>query len=152
MFVLNVFTCTCTYYRLFREHRGGDAIVWAFDWHAKGCFFVYPGRDRPKSFKQVVTVPLSNARQQVWISQVLGDNLISGYPVLQQVWHVKEPLLISQNLHLFTGNGNVSIEVKKSLHYFHFYSVEIGRSLLNREVQLSFFGNGATSNLPFQFT
>ena len=114
--------------------------------------FFHPGRDRPKSFKQVVTVPLSNARQQVWMSRVLGDNLINGYPVLQQVWHVKEPLLISQNLQLFTGNGNVSIEVKNSLHYFHFYSVVIGRSLRNREVQRSFFGNGATSNLPFQFT
>ena len=41
-------------------------------------FFSNPGRDRPKSFKQVKTVPLPNARQQVLMSQVLGDYLING--------------------------------------------------------------------------
>ena len=33
----------------------------------------HPIRDRPKSLKQVVTAPLLNARQQVWVSRVLGD-------------------------------------------------------------------------------
>ena len=32
-----------------------------------------PGRDRPMSFKQVVTDPLSSAQQQVRVSWVLGD-------------------------------------------------------------------------------
>ena len=31
------------------------------------------GRDRPRSFKQVVTVQLPNARQQVRMSRVLRD-------------------------------------------------------------------------------
>ena len=32
-----------------------------------------PGRDQPKSLKQVVTAPLPNARQQMCVSRVLGD-------------------------------------------------------------------------------
>ena len=37
-----------------------------------------PGRDGPKSLKQVVTVPLPNTRQQVWVSRVLGDDRYKG--------------------------------------------------------------------------
>ena len=33
-----------------------------------------PGRDRPKSLEQVVTDPLANARQKVWVSWVFGDD------------------------------------------------------------------------------
>ena len=36
------------------------------------------GRDRPKSWKQVVSVPLPNARQQVWVSRVLGYDHYKG--------------------------------------------------------------------------
>ena len=32
-----------------------------------------PGRERPNSLKQVVIAPLPNARQQVLVSRVLGD-------------------------------------------------------------------------------
>ena len=44
----------------------------AFTSHA-GDRCSIPGRDRPKSLKQVVTVQLTNARQQVWVSRVLED-------------------------------------------------------------------------------
>ena len=54
-----------------------------------------PGRDRPKSLTQVVTVPLPNARHQVRMSRVLGDDLKNGCPVSQQVWHAKEPSLLN---------------------------------------------------------
>ena len=33
-----------------------------------------PSRDRRKSFKQVVTALLTNARQKVWVSRVLSDD------------------------------------------------------------------------------
>ena len=37
-----------------------------------------PVWDRPKSLKQVVTAPLLNARQQMWVSWVLGDDHYKG--------------------------------------------------------------------------
>ena len=37
-----------------------------------------PGRDKPKSVKQVVTAPLPNARQQVWVSWILEDGQFKG--------------------------------------------------------------------------
>ena len=33
-----------------------------------------PSSDRPKLLKQVVTAPLLNARQQVWVPRILGDD------------------------------------------------------------------------------
>ena len=47
-----------------------------------------PSRDRSKSLKQVVTVPLPNPR-------VLGDNHYKPCPVSQYVWHAKEPSLLN---------------------------------------------------------
>ena len=35
-------------------------------------------RDRPKSLKQVMTAPLPNAQQKVWVSQVIGDDHYKG--------------------------------------------------------------------------
>ena len=37
------------------------------------------GRDRPNSFKQVVTDPLPNAWQQVYVSQLLRDDHYKGF-------------------------------------------------------------------------
>ena len=37
------------------------------------------GRNAPNSFKQVVTAPLPNARQQEWMSRVLGDDHYKGW-------------------------------------------------------------------------
>ena len=37
-----------------------------------------PGRDRPTSLKQVVTASLPNARQQVRVSRVLGNDHYKG--------------------------------------------------------------------------
>ena len=37
-----------------------------------------PGRDKPKSLKQVMTAPLPNARQQVWVSRILQDDHYKG--------------------------------------------------------------------------
>ena len=52
--------------------------------------------NRPKSLKQGVTAPLRNARQQVWVSRVLGkDHYINGCSVSQKVWHIKEPSLLN---------------------------------------------------------
>ena len=42
-----------------------------------------PSRDRPKSFKQVMITPLPNTRQQVWVSRILRDDHIKGWPVSQ---------------------------------------------------------------------
>ena len=42
-----------------------------------------PGRDMPKSLKQVVTTPRLNTWQQVWVSWVLGGDHINGCPVSQ---------------------------------------------------------------------
>ena len=39
-----------------------------------------PSRDRPKSLKQAVTVPLPNARHEVWVSRVLGDDRYKRMP------------------------------------------------------------------------
>ena len=47
--------------------------VRAFASHAEG-WVLNPSRDRPKSYKQVVTAPLLNARQQERVTQVLGDD------------------------------------------------------------------------------
>ena len=41
-----------------------------------------PSRNRPKSLKQVVTAPLSNARQQLWVSGVLGEKVCTARKLL----------------------------------------------------------------------
>ena len=68
--------------RTFASHAG--------DWGSM------PGRDRPKSLKQVVTVPLTSARQQVRVSRVLGDNHYKRMPRMT-VWHTKEPSLLNDH-------------------------------------------------------
>ena len=50
------------------------------------------GRNAPNSFKQVVTAPLPNARQQEWVSRVLGDDHYKGLARVT-VDVVKEPSL-----------------------------------------------------------
>ena len=47
--------------------------VRTFASHAEG-WVLNPSRDRPKSYKQVVTAPLLNARQQERVTQVLGND------------------------------------------------------------------------------
>ena len=49
-------------------------------------------RDRPKSLKQVVTTPLTNARHKVLLLRVLGDNHYKR--ISQYMWHAKEPSLL----------------------------------------------------------
>ena len=50
------------------------------------------GCDRAKSLKQVVTVPLLDALQQVCVMHRSSEmTIINGCPVSQQVGHVKEP-------------------------------------------------------------
>ena len=53
------------------------------------------GRIKTKFIKQVVTTILPNARQQVRVSRILGDNHINGCPVSLYVWHANEPLLLN---------------------------------------------------------
>ena len=71
-----------------------------------------PGHHRPKS---VVTAPLLNARQQLWVSRVLGDDhyvLIS--PVIVGMANWKPQCQVSswdENLQYLIGNGDVSIWV-----------------------------------------
>ena len=48
-----------------------------------------PGRDRPMSLKQIVRAPMTNARQQVRVLRVLGDDHYN--KVSQYMWHAKEP-------------------------------------------------------------
>ena len=59
-------------YSLYKERRAGtvgDSVYLAF-----GMFGVSnPSRNRPKSKIQVVTAPLPNIQQQVWVRRVLGD-------------------------------------------------------------------------------
>ena len=78
--------------------------------------------DRPKSFKQEVTAPLLNARQQVWVSRFLGDDhniqasrFKVGVARLRSVT-AQWPCVpsIGQHLQPFTGNGDVSIWVKNA--------------------------------------
>ena len=60
------------FFCIMMDRRGGS-FGNAFASHAgDGCSIL--GRDIPKSFKQVVTGPLPNARQQVRLSRVLGDD------------------------------------------------------------------------------
>ena len=54
------------------NYRRGDSCR-AFASHA-GDQRSIPDRDRPKSIIQAVTAALPNARQQVWVSRVLGDD------------------------------------------------------------------------------
>ena len=66
-------------YILFWLQTGLDdgALAWdaqrvtAFAPQAEGLGFRNLDHDRPKSLKQVLTVPLLNARQKVWMSGVL---------------------------------------------------------------------------------
>ena len=41
---------------------------------------MYPSRDRPRSLKQVVTAPLPNAWQQVFVLRVLVDDYYKQMP------------------------------------------------------------------------
>ena len=52
-----------------------------------------------------MTAPLINARQYVWVSRVLGDDLNNRCHVSQLVWHIKEPSLI--NGHACRGKANI---------------------------------------------
>ena len=79
--------------------------------------FSNPSRDRPKLLKQVVTIPLLNARQQVLVSQTLEVDhykwmppvkaCATRYRTLTAQW-LQVPSL-GQNLQTLTGNGDVSI-------------------------------------------
>ena len=44
------------------------------------------GRDTPKSLKHVDSVPMSNAWQQAWVSQVIRDYPINRCSVQHKVW------------------------------------------------------------------
>ena len=66
----------------------------------------------------MVTAPLLNARQQVRVSRVLGDDHYKWMPLVTGVTHQRTlklnaqwPLVLSigQNLQPFSGNGDVSI-------------------------------------------
>ena len=48
-----------------------------------------PGRDKPKSLKQVMPVPMPNAR--LWMSWLLADDLIHVCPVWQKFGILKNP-------------------------------------------------------------
>ena len=55
------------------------------------------GRDKPRLLKQILTAPLLNNRQQVWVSQVISDdhyNRISP-SVGVCTWHVTESSLLN---------------------------------------------------------
>ena len=55
-----------------------------------------PGSDRHKLLKQVVTAPLPNALQQVWVSQVLEEEHDKRMPCVPVVvWHAKESSLLN---------------------------------------------------------
>ena len=54
-----------------------------------------PGRDRPKSLKQVVTAALPNARQEMRLSRVLGDEHYKRMPRVTVGLHAKEPSLLT---------------------------------------------------------
>ena len=77
--------------------------------------------DRPKSLKQVVTLPLPNTQHQVRMSQVHGDDLKNG----------------CQNLQPFTGD--VSIWVKDS---------QAGRKTPKQSINRPSFTHMETSPLP----
>ena len=76
-----------------------------------------PGRDRPKSLKQVVTAPLLSARQEVRASRVLGDDhykrmtrVTVGVARLRTfIDQCQWVPSTGQNLKPFTGNGDISI-------------------------------------------
>ena len=66
-----------------------------------------------------MTAPLPKARQQVWVSRVLGDyhyKRRSCVTVRYKTLTAQRPCApsIGQNLQRFTGNGDVSIWVKDS--------------------------------------
>ena len=106
---------------LFYSHQYYTLRVRAFASHA-GDRGSIPSRDRPKSLKQVVTAPLPNAWQPVWVSRVLGDDHdykrlarvavgVARSKTLATQWPWVPS--IGQNLQSFTGNRDVSIWVKK---------------------------------------
>ena len=45
--------------------------------HVEG--WVFETRDKSKSLKQIATSSHPNARQQVWVSRVLGDDYYKGF-------------------------------------------------------------------------
>ena len=70
-----------------------------------------------KPLKHVMTTPLLNAHQQVWVSRVLRYDPLYICPMSPLVWHAKEPLLFIDHecrvyfniCKPFTGNGVVPI-------------------------------------------
>mgnify|MGYP003683533513 CR=1 FL=1 len=59
-----------------RRNRRSGLVGRAFASHAEDLDSI-PGRDRPKSFKQIVTAQLSNAWQQVLVLRVFRDDHVN---------------------------------------------------------------------------
>ena len=94
-----------------------------------------PGRDRPKSLKQVVTSPVPNAGQQVWESLVLVDGhhkpktcVTVVVACLRTRCTAHRPWVpsIGQNWQPFSGYVDVLKWVK---------NVRVGRKTLNKQTQ-----------------
>ena len=76
-----------------------------------------PSRNRPKSYRQVVTALLLNARQQVWVSRVLRDDHYKRMPrvtvgvarLRTSTAHWRRVPSTRQNLQPFTSNGDIQI-------------------------------------------
>ena len=64
------------YHFMYMGRDGGAEVERSPRKRKVGCS--KPGHDKPKSLKQVVTVPLPNARHRVRMSRVLGDDLKNG--------------------------------------------------------------------------
>ena len=80
-----------------------------------------PGRDRPKCIKQVVIAPLPNARQQVWVSRVLGDDHYKGLARvkvgiarLTAQWPCSSAEYRSKFVKICSSSGDVSKRLKHS--------------------------------------
>ena len=76
-----------------------------------------PSRDMLKSLKQVVTAPLPSARQQMWVSRLLGDDHVKRMISQIRCGTLKNPHCpwvpsIGPILKPFTGNGDGPIWVK----------------------------------------
>ena len=80
-----------------------------------------PSRDRPKSYKQVVTAPLPNARQYVcftgprkWPSKLMSCVRVGVARLRTLTAHWPWVPSIGENLQPFTGKSDFSICVKNS--------------------------------------
>ena len=100
--------------------------------HAEG--WVFESRYKFKTLKQIVTAPLPNTRQQLWVSRVLGDvNPVNVFPCHRKCGTLKKLSLLNgsmcskfhQNLvskylknislQLVVQNGNIIHAIKKSV-------------------------------------